>query len=152
LSQIRQWKELKLVQAPTAGRLAYLGFRENQEFVEAGSSVSSILTNHGKLLARAELPLGRSGKVQKGQKVNIKLAAYPYQEYGLIEGEVVQISDIPDGDHYNVQISIPNKLVTSARREIPFKQNLTGQTEIMTNNLRLLERFVYQLKIAMARS
>jgi len=39
--------------------------------------------------------------------------------------------------------------LTSYKREIPFKHEMLGQADIITEDLRLIERFFYQLKSAM---
>ncbi len=42
------------------------------------------------------LPAEGAGKVEPGQKVNIRLDNYPYMEYGMLEGVISHISEIPD--------------------------------------------------------
>ncbi len=38
------------------------------------------------------LPTSNSGKAKIGQQVNIKLADYPFSEYGMLNGTVTNIS------------------------------------------------------------
>jgi len=42
-------------------------------------------------------------------------------------------------------------LVTSYNKEIPFKQEMRGTAEIITEDLRLIERFFYQFKELVSR-
>ena len=57
------------------------------------------------------------------------------------------ISVIPDADgNYIIDVILPEKLITSYKKEIPFKQEMSGVAEIITEDLRLMERFFYQLK------
>ena len=44
-SQIKKWKESYLFVAPTSGSLAYLGFIENDQFIESGKPLFAILPN-----------------------------------------------------------------------------------------------------------
>lgn len=71
LAQIAKWKEDFLFAAPIAGTLTYLGFLENNEFIETGKPYFTVVPNEGQLLARAELPLKGSGKVKVGQPVKL---------------------------------------------------------------------------------
>jgi hypothetical protein len=146
LSQITRWKEAYLLTTPITGHVAYLGFLENDLNVEAGKPVFSIIPDQGILIARAELPIQGSGRVKAGQQVNIRLANYPFEQFGLLRGTVKAVSEIPNEAKYFVNIELPPKLVTSQKRTIPFKQQLSGTTEIITEDLRLLERFFYQFR------
>ncbi len=146
LSQLARWKEIYLLTAPIAGQVAYLGFLENDLNVETGKPIFSIIPDKGVLMARAELPLQGSGKVKAGQQVNIRLANYPYEQFGLLRGTVQSVSEIPSEAKYFVNIALPPDLITSQKRIIPFKQQLSGTTEIITEELRLLERFFYEFR------
>jgi len=97
-------------------------------------------------MARAELPIFSSGKVKVGQQVNIRLENYPFEQFGLLRGSITSISEIPNENKYFVTIELPQKLITSQNKAIAFKQQLTGTTEIITEDLRLLERFFYQFR------
>lgn len=143
---LSKWKENYLFEAPIDGRLAYLGFLEKEQFLEAGKSYFSVIPDHGDIIAKAELPIRGSGKVREGQAVNIRLENYPYEQFGMLKGKVISISSIPGNDNYRITIELPNQLVTTQHQQLVFKQQLSGSTEIITEDLRLLERFVYQFK------
>jgi len=135
-----------LITAPGKGTISYLGFLENELFIEPGKPLFSIIPEQGKLMARAELPIFASGKVKVGQQVNIRLENYPFEQFGLLHGSITSISEIPNENKYFVTIELPQKLITSQNKTIAFKQQLTGTTEIITEDLRLLERFFYQFR------
>jgi hypothetical protein len=62
-------------------------------------------------------------------------------------GAIDNISLIPDQEgFYRVDVNLPETLITSYNEEIEFKQEMTGTAEIITEDLRLLERFFYQFK------
>jgi hypothetical protein len=153
LSQIARWKETFLLTATSNGRLGYLGFLENNTFVDANRALFSIIPEAGTLIARAELPIFGSGKVKTGQAVNIRLDNYPFEQFGLVRGNITAISEMTNDGKYYVSIEIPNPLFTSQHKQLAFKQQLAGTTEIITEDLRLLERFFYQFrKLVQARA
>ena len=45
-----------------------------------------------------------------------------------------------------VKAQLDSALITSYQIEIPFKSEMNGTAEIITEDLRLLERFFYQLR------
>ncbi|EKF54161.1 putative HlyD-family transporter [Galbibacter marinus] len=76
------------------------------------------------------------------------LSNYPETEFGVLKGTVMNISQIPDDKgNYIVDVSIPHELVTSYGKRITFKQEMLAQAEIITEDLRLLERLFYQFRV-----
>ena len=75
------------------------------------------------------------------------LENYSYIEYGMLVGTVSNISLIPDADNfYFIDVSLNNELVTTYNKQLDFKHELFGQAEIITQDLRLIERVLNQLK------
>ncbi len=52
---------------------------------------------------------------------------------------------------YVIDVELPKVLVTSYGKTIDFKQEMRGSAEIITEDLRLIERFFYQFKEALRR-
>ncbi|MCA6366406.1 MAG: HlyD family efflux transporter periplasmic adaptor subunit [Cytophagales bacterium] len=145
-AQIKGWKENFLFVAPTNGTIAYLGFIENGQYSEIGKPLFTIVTSTQQLIARGELPLIGSGKVKTGQVVNIQLTSYPYEQFGMLIGKIESISQVPEKENYTLVISLPNGMTTTHNKELQFKPQLHGDTEIITEDLRLLERVFYQFR------
>lgn len=146
VAQIARWKEKYLLITPIDGYIAYLGFHENEAYIKAGTPVFSIIPDKGKIYAQAELPIAGSGKVKEGQEVNIKLESYPFEQFGMLTGKVTSISAIPKDEKYLIKIALEKSLVTTYNKSLDFKQQLKGTTEIITEDLMLLERVFYQLR------
>jgi HlyD family secretion protein len=144
--QIKSWKENYLFISPTEGRICYIGFLENNNFVNATKEIFSIIPHEGKIIARAQLPIVGAGKVKEGQLVNIRLDNYPFAEFGMLKGKVVHIADLPVEGKYQLILEIPQALITTQKKQLAFHQQLSGTTEIITEDLRLLERFFYQFR------
>ena len=112
-----------------------------------GNTIFTIVPSETtKIIGKALLPLQGSGKVKIGQKVNIKFLGYPYMEYGMIRGIVRKISIVPDGDSYMVEIDLPEGMVSNYGIEIEFTQEMKGTAEIITENLRIIERLLNPIK------
>ena len=98
------------------------------------------------LIGKAMLPPERSGKVKTGQRVIIRFLNYPDQEFGIVNGRVAAISAVPNADRYVVEIVLPNGLYTNYRKELPFHPEMKAQADIVTDDLRLIERIFYPVK------
>ena len=70
----------------------------------------------------------------------------------MLNGLVKNVSLIPDEEgQYFVKVTLPKKLLTSYNKEIDFKQEMRGSAEIITEDLRLIERLFYQFKDVLKR-
>ncbi|WP_367276796.1 hypothetical protein [Flavobacterium sp.] len=45
-----------------------------------------------------------------------------------------------------IDISLPNGLETSYKKQISFQQEMSGTADIVTDDLRLIERLLYQFR------
>jgi HlyD family secretion protein len=101
-----------------------------------------------KPIGKIILPMLGAGKAKAGQQVNIKLTNFPYIEYGMLKGTISTISSVPDQGNYYVEIKLNNGLITNYNKTLPFSQEMTGNAEIITEDMRLLQRLtgpVYSL-------
>ena len=149
-SSIKQWEEHHLLIAPQAGQVSFSDFWSEQQFVEVGQTVMRIIPSTdeqaGGVIGQLRVPVQNSGKLAAGQRVEVYLDNYPHAEYGTLTGTVERISSLPKQGQYHLTITFPNGLVTQYDRRIPFQQQLQGTAEIITEELRLLERLFYQLR------
>ncbi|MDW3191585.1 MAG: hypothetical protein R8G66_04450 [Cytophagales bacterium] len=75
------------------------------------------------------------------------LSSYPKAEYGVLSGKVTAPPTISgDQQAYLLDVSLPNKLVTSHNEPIEFRHEITGAAKVITHDLRLLERFFNRFK------
>ncbi|WP_316738802.1 HlyD family secretion protein [Pedobacter aquatilis] len=145
---LRAWEQSYLVISSTNGIASFQQFWSENQFVKRGEPILSVLPNDTKtLFGKMLVAATNSGKISKGEKVLVKLDNFRFQEYGIIEGKVQNISFNPDekGNYY-VDIILPKGLKTSYQKILPFDKELKGNAEIVTQDLRLIERFFYQLR------
>ncbi|MBA5629236.1 HlyD family secretion protein [Moheibacter lacus] len=141
------WANTYALRASRDGKIQYLDDIYQNKFINIDSNLLSIINeSEDKHTYRVTLkmPTNNSGKVKEGQLVNIKLNNYPYEEFGVLQGKVKAISEVVNEDYYFVEASLPNGLKTTYKKEIEPK-NLIGTAEIITDDLRLTERFLHLL-------
>ena len=84
-------KQLEL-RAPSDGIVQDLALTTLDAVVQAGTPLLNLVPQGDRLHAEALLANEDVGFVEVGQTARIKLAAYPFQKYGMLEGKVVQLS------------------------------------------------------------
>jgi len=142
-AQIKFWENTYLLVSQVSGVVAFTKFWTGNQLVMKDEPVLSIVPlETGDFVGRVNLKMQRSGKVQPDQPVNIKLSGYPYLEYGMIRGIVKSKSLVPTGDAYVIEIALPDGLTTLYGKKLEFNQNMQGTAEIMTDDLRLIQKII----------
>ncbi len=142
-AQINMWENNYLLVSPVEGTVSFTRFwSANQSVVKDEPVINVVPLETGNFLGRIYLKMQRSGKVKTGQLVNIKLSGYPYLEYGMVRGVVKSKSLVPTGDAYIIEINLPVGLTTLYGIKLDFTQNMQGTAEIITEDIRLLQKIV----------
>jgi multidrug efflux pump subunit AcrA (membrane-fusion protein) len=110
------------------------------------TSTEKISNDTATIFCKTILEAQYAAKVQVGQRVVIKLAAYPFERYGILQAKVAAISPLPKEDKFTVTLALTNGLVTNYHKTLDFKPQMQGSAEIITEDLRLLERLFYQYR------
>jgi len=145
-SEFAAWEQRYVLEAPQDGRVSLFQFWSPNQYVNAGDVVLTIVPDSNRLKGRVYLPQAGSGKVEIGQTVQIKLDSFPFDEFGIVSGKVDTISPVAKQDQYLVNVALPEGLVTSYGKELDFSFNMGGTAEIITEDLRLIERIFNQLR------
>jgi len=145
---IKDWEIKYVLSSKMDGNVSFLNYWSENQTVNQGDLVFTIIPNvNSSFIAKLKTPAQNLGKVKVEQNVNIKLHNYPDYEFGVLKGTVTTISKISNKDGiYTTDVSLPETLITSYNKEIEFKQEMQGVAEIITEDLRLIERVFYQFK------
>jgi multidrug resistance efflux pump len=142
-AQIKIWENDYLLISHVSGIVTFTKFWSENQIVNKDEPVLSIVPlKTGDFVGRINLKMNRSGKVKAGQEVNIKLSGYPYMEYGMVKGIVKSKSLVPSGDSYIIELTLPSGLTTLYGEKLDFTQNMQGTAEIITEDLRLLQKII----------
>lgn len=145
---IKDWELNFVLTAAIEGKISFLQLWAENQTVNAGDNVFTIIPTHKKgYIGKAKAPSQNSGKIKIGQEVIIRLTNFPEREFGILKGKVTAISLTPDKDgNLLIDISLPQGLQTSYHKKITFRQEMNGTADIITNDLRLTERILYQFR------
>jgi multidrug resistance efflux pump len=145
---IKDWELNYVLRSSINGKVTFLQIWTENQNIEVGSTVFAIIpSDKSNFIGKVKAPALNSGKIKIGQDVTIRLANYPDTEFGILKGKVTAISLTPDKDNnLLIDISLPNELETSYEKQITFQQEMTGNADIITEDLRLIERLLYQFR------
>ena len=81
------------ITATANGIISRLSLRNPGQTVRSGEEIAQIVPSNAALEVKAAVLPGDIGKVEKGQKVQMRVSACPYPDYGTLPGVVSQISE-----------------------------------------------------------
>lgn len=145
-NSIYRWKDQYILESPFEGTISLSKFWTDNQFIQAGEELLVVIPKNEDIIGRLNLAIAGSGKVKTGQKVNIKLENYPSNDFGMLIGEIETISTVPRDGFYNVKISIPQEMLSTYKKKIPFRQEMLGQADIITEDKKLFFRIFNQLR------
>lgn len=85
------------------------------------------------------------GRLATGQTVQLRFAAYPYEEFGAVMGRLEFISDTAVDSGFWGIVALPGGLTTTYRQKIPFRNGLQASAVIVIKQMRLAQRFYYNM-------
>lgn len=135
-----QWEHNYVLRTPVTGKVSFFKYWKENQFVQAGEAVMIIIPPVRQYVARGDISLVGAGKIKQGQKVLIKLPAYPYEEFGSLSGIVASRSPVAMDSTFAIEINLENGLHTNMNKDIPPQPQMEGTAEIITENKSLLQR------------
>ena len=141
----------KLIVLPGQNFLLSLDLRNTGEVIEPGQTVAEIAPHNVPLVVSAVLPDEEAGFVKIGMPAQVKLDAYPYQDYGVITGQVTHISadaesDEKLGEIYRIEIKLERDHIMKNQAMIPFKPGQTVTADIIVRRRRIIDVLLDPIK------
>jgi len=151
-SEIEKWAQQYVLTAPENGKLLFVSPLQENELITAGQELFYIQPAATRIYAQLMAAQKGLGKVKAGQKVLLKVESYPSEEYGYLPGVVHYISNLPTRrDSFMVQVDLPQGLKTNYGKEFFFRNELSAQASIVTDNRKLFDRLPKQLHLMFQR-
>ncbi len=147
VSEITKWKQLYLIESPIDGKISFFNIWAINQNIKTNDELFSVIPiQKQQFIGKCILPILNTGKLSIGQNVNIKLDNYPYNENGILQGIVTNISEVPNKDTYAIDVDLKNGLVTSYNKTLVYKEQMKGKAEIITKNISVMDRIFFNFK------
>lgn len=159
LAKAQHRTALTEIRAPVAGVVNSLAVRSAGQVVAAGTALMSIVPADESLIAEAWVRNEDIGFVSPGMPVKVKLAAYPFQKYGWIEGEVAWVgadSETPEtmrnvqGEplFYKARVTLKTQALVRDGTAFAAKPGMQAIVDVQLGERTLLEYLTSPLKKA----
>ncbi len=139
--ELSEWENKYVLSSPIDGTVNFYEFRTKDQFLSNEQRIFTITPNiKENYYAIIKLPISNSGKVKNGQNCVLKVHNFPYNEYGMLRGNILTISSSPKEGFYSVKVRLPNQLKTTMNKQLSSKSELTAEAEIIIEDLTLYDR------------
>ncbi|TVP63602.1 MAG: HlyD family efflux transporter periplasmic adaptor subunit [Nodularia sp. (in: Bacteria)] len=141
LEQARKQQAGETITAPVAGTIYKI--KATQGPVQAGEELLSILPAGEEILLEVKVLNRDIGFIRQGMTAKVKMATFPFQEFGTVEGKVVQISpnavvDQELGLVFPTRIQLSQHSVNVRGEEVAFTPGMSANGEIVTRQKSIL--------------
>ncbi|HEY9696494.1 MAG TPA: HlyD family type I secretion periplasmic adaptor subunit [Trichocoleus sp.] len=143
IAQARLRTKGQTITAPISGTIYNVQTTLAERSVEPGEELLSILPSGQNLVLQVKVLNRDIGFITTGMRTKIKLATFPFQEFGTIEGEVLQISpnatmDKDLGLVYSAKVKLSRSLVRVHGKDVPLSPGMAATAEIVTRQRTIL--------------
>lgn len=137
----------RVVRSPVDGVVFELPVTQPGEVVQLGQRIAHIAPKDTELVIKANIPVQDSGLLRVGMPVKLKFDAFPFQEFGIVEGKVAwispdsQVSETSQGniETYQLEITFEQKYVNQGGTAIPLTPGQTANAEVIVRQRRVID-------------
>ena len=143
LKQARQQRQKETLKAPVTGTVYNIKVTTAEGMVQPNKELLSILPEAQDLMLEVKVLNRDIGFISPGMKAKVKIATFPFQEFGTIDGTVVQVSPnaIVEKDLglvFPTRIRLNKDSVKARGRNVKLVPGMTATGEIVTRKRSIL--------------
>ncbi len=137
--------------SPIEGTVTSIKLRGKGEVVSQKESLMTIVPTKTELVIEAQLPNKDIGFVKPGQEVKLKLASFPFQDYGIFHGTLLEVESFPRdveklGGYYRIIVEPSKTYVMVHGKQIPFATGMAVTAEVITRKRSILSIILEPIK------
>ena len=147
LLKLDQRYEDSILRAPVDGIVQQLAIHTIGGVVSPAEPLMVIVPANSDLIIEAMVLNKDIGFVKEGQEAKIKVESFPFTKYGLIEGQVIEVSaDAIENEQlglvYAARVSMSTDQILVDDRWIQLSPGMAVSVEVTTGNRRAMEYFL----------
>ncbi|MFO7029922.1 hemolysin D [Limnospira fusiformis CCALA 023] len=139
--------EKRVVRAQEGGTIFSLPISGVGDVVQQGGMIVEIAPQDANILLKAEMATTQSGSLQKGMAVKMKFDAYPFQDYGVVDGSLIKISPTTKMQEtsqgrvaiYELEIELNKTCIPSGKDCIQLRPGDTATAEVVVRQRRVID-------------
>lgn len=150
LKKAQETDRLSIITAPASGRVNQLALHTVGGVVTEGQSLMMIVPEDAVLEVEAWADNKDIGFIEVGQKAEVKIETFDFQKFGIIDGEVMEISpdavtdnaDKEKNNKFRLALRLSTNQVTVGSREVRLSPGMKTTAEIKIRQKRIIDFFL----------
>jgi HlyD family secretion protein len=143
LKQAQTKAKGQVIVAPISGKIYNIQTSLAERTISPGQDLLSILPDSHDLLVEAKVLNRDIGFIKEKMRVKVKVATFPFQEFGTIDGEVVKITpnatlDKDLGLVYTVRVMLKRKTINVEGKDVELTPGMAVTAEVVTRKRSIL--------------
>lgn len=130
------------VKAPYDGVVYNIYVNNDQMYIAKDQPVISVIPADYKLEMKCYVKDTDIGDIELGQAVNIKLAAYPYSDYGTVDGKVCFIGEKATNMEKLGKVVVVKVKITDKKFKEKLMPGLSATADIVIGKRRVIDYFI----------
>ena len=154
INSLNDQLQRRTIKSPIDGTIFKMPVSKPNEVIQATQMVAEIAPEDEPLVLRAKLPTRENTSLEKGMDVQIKFDAYPYQDYGVVEGTLQNIAPTSQQQEtsqgqvssFEVDIKLAQTCIQTKRGCIELKPGDTAKAEIIVQEKPVIDYVIDPFK------
>jgi len=137
----------RVLRAPIEGTIFQFPIQRAGAVVQPGQAIAQIAQKGAVLVFKAQMPIPESGFLREGMPVKLKFDAYPFQDYGVVQGHLRWIS--PDSkpmetaqgqvETFELEITLEKTYIQTQNKRVVLNPGQTATAEVIVRQRRLID-------------
>lgn len=137
------------ITATADGIITKLNLRNPGQTVRSGEEIAQIVPTNASLEVKAAVSPEERSKLKEGQRVQMRVSACPYPDYGVLEGVVSRISEdtikpesnngSPVAPFYEVAIDPSSRSLSRGENQCSIQAGMEGRVDIISREETVLK-------------
>jgi hemolysin D len=147
MTSLKLQMQQRIVRSPIDGVIFEFPTTKPGAVVQPGQRIAQIAPKNTNFVLKAQIPSQDSGFLKMGMPVKIKFDAYPFQEYGIVQGKLTwispdsKVSQTPQGnaENFDLEITIDQQYIQNGKKRIPLSAGQTANAEVIIRQRRVID-------------
>lgn len=137
----------RVLHTPIDGTIFQISVEHAGTVLQSGQAIAQIAPKGVPLVFRAQMPSQESGFLRLGMLVKLKFDAYPFQDYGVIQGRLRWIS--PDSkivemgqmtvETFELEIALDQPYIQASNKQVFLTPGQTATAEVIIRQRRVID-------------
>jgi hemolysin D len=137
----------RVLRAPIDGTIFQISVEHAGTVLQPGQAIAQIAPKGVPLVFRAQMPSQESGFLRLGMLAKLKFDAYPFQDYGVIQGRLRWIS--PDSkivemgqmkvETFELEIAVDKPYIQASNKQVSLTPGQSATAEVIIRQRRVID-------------